>query len=95
MPRLIVKDDGYVTSVIYDDTVTLTDLPSGMSVVEVDNIPEPILDGTKGHIMKYENGQISYEYYDIPPTMDAQIQQLQERITLMQQALDDLLLGGM
>jgi hypothetical protein len=95
MPRLIVKDDGYVTSVIYDDNVSLPDLPAEMSVVEVDNIPNPIIDGTKGHIMKYEDGQISYEYYDILPTMDAQIQQLQERITLLQQALDDLLLGGM
>jgi hypothetical protein len=95
MPRLIVKDDGYVTSVIYDESVELNDLPSDMTVVEVDNVPEPIVDGTKGYRMKYLNGEISYEYYDIPPTIDAQIQQLNERIALMQQALDDLLLGGM
>jgi hypothetical protein len=92
MPRLVVKDDGYVTSVIYDDSITLTELPSDMSVVEVVNIPEPVVDGTKGYRMKYVDGQILYEYYDIPPTMDSQIQKLQERITIMQLALDELLL---
>jgi hypothetical protein len=49
-----------------------------------------------------ENNKIYYKYVDRPPTRDEQMEllkqeneELKARIELMQQALDDLLLGGM
>ena len=47
--------------------------------------------------MKYnvETDEVYVEYVDRPLTPEEELQQLKERQTLMQQALDDLLLGGM
>jgi hypothetical protein len=39
--------------------------------------------------------EVWYEYEDRPLTPEEEIQQLKVRQALMQQALDDLLLGGM
>lgn len=65
-------------------------------------LPEPQF--MKEAICLYDevNNKIYYEYVDRPPTSDEQIEllkqeneELKSRIELMQQALDDLLLGGM
>jgi hypothetical protein len=71
--------------------------------VLVDEIPYPTPQEGKGHKLIYnENtGTVRIEYFDIQKPLDKQqlmeneLQQLKERQALIQQALDDLLLGGM
>jgi hypothetical protein len=71
----------------------------------VSSIPNPDLtDNTKMPILKVNptNNTLYYEYVDRPLTPEEKLQlieqeneELKVRIDLMQQALDDLLLGGM
>jgi hypothetical protein len=63
----------------------------------VDSIPEPVAQEGKGHILKYNPSDKTfyYEYFDLPKTVEEQLEGANNKIALMQQALDELLLGGM
>lgn len=67
----------------------------------VESIPDPEFIEGKLPVLKYNqtNNILYYEYEDIPPTKEAllekEIEQLKQQLQLTQQALDDLLLGGM
>lgn len=65
----------------------------------VEEIPEPEEIEGKVPVMYYnpQANSIYYEYIDRPLTPEEELRQreLQQRIELMQQVLDDLLLGGM
>jgi hypothetical protein len=60
----------------------------------VDEIPEPQQIEGKIPVMYYnpQTNNVYYEYIDRPLTPE---EELRQRIELMQQALDDLILGGM
>jgi hypothetical protein len=70
----------------------------------VESIPEPEAIPGKVPILKFDknNKELYYEYIDRPLTTEEKLQlieqenqDLKNRIELMQQALDELLLGGM
>jgi hypothetical protein len=63
----------------------------------VESIPEPEMIEGKVPILKFDkvNEEFYYEYVDRPLTPEEEVRQLKERIEIMQQALDELLLGGM
>jgi hypothetical protein len=63
----------------------------------VESIPEPEVIPGKVPVLKFDtnNMQFYYEYVDRQLTPEEELQQLKERIEIMQQALDELLLGGM
>jgi hypothetical protein len=58
--------------------------------------PKQEIEG-KEAVLKFDpdTKQLYYEYVDRQLTPEEKIQQLNERISLMQQAIDELLLGGM
>jgi hypothetical protein len=67
----------------------------------VEIIPQPEFIEGKVPILKYNqtNNTLYYEYEDIPPTkeelLEKEIEQLRQQLQLTQQALDELILGGM
>lgn len=68
-------------------------LPNYDDIVFVEAVEPENIEG-KYSIMYYnpQTNSIFYEYFDIPSTPE---EELRQRIDLIQQALDDLLLGGM
>lgn len=73
----------------------LLDAQTKSSGVEVDSVPKPEEKPGKDAILKYENGQLFYEYVDRPMTQDEKMVELQQKYDLMQSALDELIFGGM
>lgn len=72
--------------------------------VYVEEIPEPTMQEGKDPVLYYDivTGDLYYEYVDRPLTPEEKMQLLEQenqdlknRVELMQQALDGLLLGGM
>lgn len=65
--------------------------------VEDFSIPNPEEQVGKASILYInpETKELWYEYVDRLLTPEEELQQLKDRLALMQQALDDLLLGGM
>jgi hypothetical protein len=67
----------------------------------VESIPKPEFIEGKVPVLKYDptNKELYYEYEDIPPTkeelLEKEIEQLKQQLQITQQALDELLLGGM
>jgi hypothetical protein len=61
----------------------------------VDSIPEPQEIEGKIPVLKFNGTELYYEYVDRPLTPEEELEQLKERIEIMQQAMDELLLGGM
>jgi len=57
----------------------------------VESLPEPEEIEGKIPILKFNGTELYYEYIDIPLTPEEEFQQ---RIELIQQVLDDILLGG-
>ncbi|OPX04969.1 hypothetical protein [Geobacillus sp. LEMMY01] len=77
-----------------------TPLPPGHQFIEFENYEQPPIPETRfgKEPVLYANlvtKELFYEYIDRSLTQDEELQQLKERQALMQQALDDLLLGGM
>lgn len=67
-------------------------LPNYDDIVFVDRVDPEQIEG-KYAVMYYnpQTNSVFYEYFDIPPTPE---EELRQRIELIQQALDTLLLGG-
>jgi hypothetical protein len=67
----------------------------------VESVPEPEFIEGKVPVLKYDptNKELYYEYEDVPPTkeelLEKEIEQLKQQLQLTQQALDELILGGM
>jgi hypothetical protein len=68
----------------------------------VDSIPEPQEVEGKIPVLKFDGTNLYYEYVDRPLTPEEKLQLLEQenqdlknRVELMQQAMDELLLGGM
>lgn len=62
----------------------------------VEDVAEPLKEPTKNpiHYINPISKEQWYEYVDRPLTTEEQLQEANKRIDLMQQALDELLLGG-
>ncbi|WP_017435149.1 hypothetical protein [Saccharococcus caldoxylosilyticus] len=97
-----VDDNGLVTFAHYKpfdekDGLGKTEAELRQTGYLVESIPEPEAIPGKIPVLKFDkiNERFYYEYIDRPLTPEEEVQQLKERITLMQQALDDLILGGM
>ncbi|MGJ3203731.1 hypothetical protein [Geobacillus thermoleovorans] len=79
-----------------------TSLPTGYEdqFIEFENyeqppMPESIIGKRPVLYANLVTKELFYEYVDAPLTQDERIILLEERLTFIQQALDDLLLGGM
>lgn len=61
----------------------------------VESIPTPVEVTGKSPILRIDgNNNLFYDYVPRPLTSEEEIQQLKEKQTLMQQALDELIFGG-
>jgi hypothetical protein len=87
----LFENPDFNASIVYDET-TLTDAQKNKGVA-LDKLPTPeMLEGKMAVLkVKKSTGEVWYEYIDKPVDKE---QELEEKINLMQQALDDLLLGG-
>jgi hypothetical protein len=74
------------------------DIPENVKdrVIEVDNVPEPQELVGKYPVAKWDdvNKKVYFEYLDRPLTQEEEMTQLKEKQELMQQAIDDLIFGG-
>jgi len=70
---------------------------TGVLVDEIPAFPTEQAPMGKSYVLKYDDvtKTLSYVLEDRPLTPEEELQQLKEKQALMQQALDELLLGGM
>lgn len=103
MSKVVIYDDNAQTTkaIVYTilDDVSKIEKYQGNNykIVPDESIP-PLPETKTGKnavlYINLETNQLWYEYVDRPLTPEEELQQLKERQALMQQALDDLLLGG-
>lgn len=56
--------------------------------------PKENIEGKYADLRKDTEGNLYWEYFDLPKTQEEIILELEQRVQTMQQALDDLVLGG-
>lgn len=85
-----------VETVLYDHRLITDDMRTrGFFVDSLPEIDNTLFGKYGVYIADPISKTVSVEYRDRPLTPEEEVQQLKNRIELMQQALDDLLLGGM
>lgn|GEM_PF-1559524 len=95
MIAIIYNSQGRVTGVYpdYDDSVELH-----QNFVVVDELPEEIVNLPDGHYLEYDGEFFVAVPYPATPEyanpLAEQVEDLKAKLTLMQEALDDLILGG-